>query len=130
MARRPPQHRACAWLVGILLLGFVARDASAQTYSVEIRPTLNDLDVKIEQIPQRSQLTIRLTNNESTRVRCVLNFDASPQTPRRSTRSISAHAEPPGNPRLGTAIRVRAAALVTHDTALAQVAGLRVLGPR
>ncbi len=89
MARRVPRHRGCTWIVGILLLGFVARDASAQTYSVEIRPTLNDLDVKIEQVPQTSMLIIKLTNNESTRVRCVLNFDASPQTPRRSTRSIN-----------------------------------------
>jgi len=89
MARRAPLHRSCTWIVGILLLGFVARDASAQTYSVEIRPTLNDLEIKIEQVPQRSLLIIRLTNNESKRVRCVLNFDASPQTPRRSTRSIN-----------------------------------------
>ena len=89
MARRAPRHRGSTWIVGILLLGFVARDASAQTYSVEIRPTLNDLEVKIEQIPQTSLLIIRLTNKESTRVRCVLNFDASPQTPRRSTRSIN-----------------------------------------
>jgi hypothetical protein len=89
MALRATRHRGCTWIVGILLLGFVPRDASAQTYSVEIRPTLNDLAVKIEQVPQRSLLIIRLTNNESTRVRCVLNFDASPQTPRRSTRSIN-----------------------------------------
>jgi hypothetical protein len=89
MALRAPLHRGCTWIVGMLLLGFIARDASAQTYSVEIRPTLNDLEVKIEQVPQRSLLIIRLTNNESKRVRCVLNFDASPQTPRRSTRSIN-----------------------------------------
>jgi predicted nucleic acid-binding protein len=30
---------------------------------------------------------------------------------------------------VATAIRVGAAALITHDKALAQVAGLRVLGP-
>jgi hypothetical protein len=89
MARRAPPLRVCTWIVGILLLGFVARDAFAQTYSVEIRPTLNDLKVKIEQIPQTSLLMIKLTNNESTRVRCVLNFNASPQTPRRSTRTIN-----------------------------------------
>jgi hypothetical protein len=89
MARWAPRHRGCSCIVGILLLGLIARDAFGQTYSVEIRPTLNDLAVKIEQIPQRSLLTIRLTNNQSTRVRCVLNFDASPQTPRRSTRSIN-----------------------------------------
>jgi hypothetical protein len=89
MARRIPRLRSCTWIVGILLLGFVARDASAQTYSVEIRPTLNDLEIKIEQVPQTSVLIIRLTNKESTRVRCVLNFNASPQTPRRSTRTIN-----------------------------------------
>ena len=89
MARRAPRHRNCTCIVGILLLGFVAHDASAQTYSVEIRPTLNDLEVKIEQVPQSSVLIIRLTNKESTRVRCVLNFNASPQTPRRSTRTIN-----------------------------------------
>jgi hypothetical protein len=31
MARRDPWHRSCTLIVGILLLGFVARDASAQT---------------------------------------------------------------------------------------------------
>ncbi len=89
MARPARRLLGCCGIVGILLLGFVARDASAQTYSVEIQPTLNDLKVKIEQIPQRSLLIIKLTNDEPTRVRCVLNFDASPQTPRRSTRSIN-----------------------------------------
>jgi len=62
MARRALPLRGCTWIVGILLLGFVARDASAQTYSVEIRPTLNDLKVKIEQIPQTSLLMIKLTS--------------------------------------------------------------------
>ena len=88
MARRSLRYRGCIGIVGILSLGFVARDASAQTYTVEIRPVLNDLKVKIEQIPQRSLLVIKLTNDEPARVRCVLNFDASPQTPRRSTRTI------------------------------------------
>lgn len=89
MARPAPRLRGYPWIVGILLLGFAVRDASAQTYTVEIRPTLNDLKVKIEQIPQTSLLIIKLTNNESARVRCTLNFDASPQTPRRSTRTIN-----------------------------------------
>jgi predicted nucleic acid-binding protein len=31
---------------------------------------------------------------------------------------------------VATAIRVGAAALITHDKSLARVAGLRVLGPR
>ena len=89
MARWITRLRGYTRIFGILLLGIVARDASAQTYSVEIRPTLNDLEIKIEQVPQTSVLIIRLTNKESTRVRCVLNFNASPQTPRRSTRSIN-----------------------------------------
>ena len=37
MTRRTPRLRGCTWIVGILLLGFVARNASAQTYAVEIR---------------------------------------------------------------------------------------------
>jgi hypothetical protein len=89
MARQAPRLRTCIGIVGLLLLGFVVRDASAQTYSVEIRPTLNNLNVKIEQIPQSKMLIVKLTNKESTRVRCVLTFNAQPQTPRRSTRSIN-----------------------------------------
>jgi len=60
----------------------------AQTYTVEIRPTLNDLDVKIEPVATTSMLVVRLTNNMDHRVRCRLRFDASPQTPHRSSLNI------------------------------------------
>jgi hypothetical protein len=72
-----------------LLLALIALEAPAQTYSVEIRPVLNDLDIKIEQIPQSTMLILRLTNNTDTRVRCQLVFDAAPQRLKRSTRSIN-----------------------------------------
>lgn len=66
----------------------LAAHAQSQTYTVEIRPVLNDLDIKIEQVAQASTLVIKLTNNSPTRVRCNLRFDASPQTPVRRTRNI------------------------------------------
>ena len=73
-----PGGRVRGWLrVGAaLLLELAALEASAQTYSAEIRPELNNLDIAIEQIPQASMLILRLTNNTATRVRCQLVFDA------------------------------------------------------
>jgi hypothetical protein len=59
--------------------------AVGQTYTVEVRPVLNDLDVKIETVPMSSALTLRLTNNTAGRVRCDLRYNAAPQTPRRAT---------------------------------------------
>jgi len=44
--------------------------AAGQTYTVDVRPVLNDLDVKIETVAMTSALTLRLTNNTATRVRC------------------------------------------------------------
>lgn len=84
-----PRFRAWFRTGGALLLALAATGVSAQTYSVEIRPELNDLDIAIEQIPQASMLILRLTNNTDTRVRCQLVFDASPQRLTRSTRSIN-----------------------------------------
>ena len=86
-----PASRIRRWcrLSAVLVLTLAALEVSAQTYSVEIRPELNDLDIKIEQIPQASMLILRLTNNTATRVRCQLVFDASPQRLTRSTRSIN-----------------------------------------
>jgi len=86
-----PGSRVRGWFrIGVaFLLALAALEASAQTYSVEIRPVLNDLDIKIEQIPQASMLILRLTNNTNTRVSCQLVFDASPQRLTRSTRSIN-----------------------------------------
>lgn len=57
----------------------------SQVYTVEVRPNLNDLDVAIDYVAQSTMLVMRLTNNGDVRVRCTLNYDASPQTPRRST---------------------------------------------
>ena len=67
----------------------LAAHAQSQTYTVEIRPTLNDLDIKIEQVAQASTLVVKLTNNSPTRVRCNLLFDPSPQTPVRRTHHIN-----------------------------------------
>jgi hypothetical protein len=65
----------------VLLLPLVA---AGQTYTVDVRPVLNDLDVKIETVAMTGALTLRLTNNTDTRVRCDLRYEASPQTPRRA----------------------------------------------
>jgi hypothetical protein len=72
----------------LLAIGSLAAHAQSSTYTVEIRPTLNDLDIKIEHVAQASTLVVNLTNNSPTRVRCNLRFDASPQTPVRRTRHI------------------------------------------
>ena len=71
-----------------LALGANAAHALSQAYTVEVRPVLNDLDVKIEHVAKSTMLVLNLTNNSPTRVRCDIQFDASPQTPRRSTRHI------------------------------------------
>lgn len=91
MTLRPSRLRFALPLIALPLLaaaGFAAH-AQSNTYTVEIRPTLNDLDIKIEQVAQASTLTIRLTNGSPTRVRCNLLLDASPQTPVRRTRHIN-----------------------------------------
>ncbi len=62
--------------------------AQSQVYTVDIRPTLNDLDIKIEHVADSRMLVVNLTNNSPTRVRCNLQFDASPQSPHRATRNI------------------------------------------
>jgi hypothetical protein len=82
--------RRRAWLVTVAMIPLAAGlpAARAQTYSVEIRPVLNGLDIGIEHVAQASMLIVKLTNRTDDRVRCQLVFDASPQTPVRSTRSI------------------------------------------
>ncbi len=85
--RRPGRLNGVALALALTVL--VAPAAFAQTYTVEVRPTLNDLDVKIEPVAQTSMLVVRLTNNTETRVRCQLRYDASPQTPFRSTVNIN-----------------------------------------
>ncbi len=75
--------------LSLLALGAQAAHAQSQIYTVDIRPVLNDLDIKIEHVAQSRQLVVNLTNNSPTRVRCDLRYDASPQTPFRSTRHIN-----------------------------------------
>jgi hypothetical protein len=75
--------------LSLLVLGAPALHAQSQTYTVDIRPTLNDLDVKIEHVASSRMLVVNLTNNSQTRVRCNVNFDPSPQTPLRTTRNIN-----------------------------------------
>lgn len=90
MSSSTPRVRSTLRLAGLCLpaLAALAVHAQSQTYTVEMRPVLNDLDIKIEQVAQASTLVIRLTNNSPTRVRCNLRFDASPQTPVRRSHNI------------------------------------------
>jgi hypothetical protein len=78
------------WLALVLLvIAAPAAHTQSQVYTVDIRPVLNDLDIKIEHVANSSMLVMNLTNNSPTRVRCNLLFDASPQSPQRSTRHIN-----------------------------------------
>lgn len=81
---------AVTLLLAVLLAGVApAAWAQSQVYTVTIRPVLNDLDVRIEHVADSRMLVVNLTNHSPTRVRCDLRFDAPPQTPDRSTRSIN-----------------------------------------
>jgi len=67
-------------LAGAALACLAATPAAwAQTYEVEVTPTLNDLPIKIETVPMSGVLVVKLTNNGTTKVRCDLRYDASPQ---------------------------------------------------
>lgn len=90
MTHEPARPRTLlrAVALSLLALGAPAAHAQSQTYTVDIRPVLNDLDIKIEPVSSSSMLVVNLTNNSPTRVRCNLRFDASPQTPLRTTRNI------------------------------------------
>jgi hypothetical protein len=84
--RRPGRLKGAALALALIVL--VAPAVSAQTYTVEIRPTLNDLDVKIEPVSKSSMLVLRLTNNSDRRIRCRLRYDAPPQTTFRSSLNV------------------------------------------
>jgi hypothetical protein len=84
----PRAMRGCL-AVALVALAAPAGQAQSQVYTVDIRPVLNDLDVKIEHVADSRMLVVNMTNNSPTRVRCNLRFDASPQTPQRSTRHIN-----------------------------------------
>jgi hypothetical protein len=72
--------------IGVLLaVAMLTPLAIAQTYSVNIKPTLHDLDIKIEPVATTAMLVVKLTNKTDAKVRCDLRYDASPQTPHRNT---------------------------------------------
>ena len=89
----PESTRLCTLLgsltLSLLAFGAQAVHAQSQVYTVDIRPTLNDLDVKIEYVANARVLTVNLTNHSPTRVRCSLHYNAPPQTPLRATRNIN-----------------------------------------
>ena len=91
MTHEPSRQRPWLRTLVLSLLALCAQGAGAQsqTYTVDIRPVLNDLDVKIEHVANSRMLVVNLTNNSPTRVRCSLHYDASPQTPLRTTRHIN-----------------------------------------
>jgi hypothetical protein len=83
-----PRPMLGAVALSLLGLGAQPADAQSQSYTVDIRPELNGLDIKIEHVANTHMLVLNLTNNSPTRVRCNLHYDASPQTPFRTTRHI------------------------------------------
>ena len=87
LARRHSVLRALS--MPLLALCAQVAVAQSQVYSVEIRPQLNGLDIKIEHVANSRMLVVNLTNNSPTRVRCKLHYDASPQTPLRTSRHIN-----------------------------------------
>ena len=84
------RRRSLMHSLTLSLLALCAQaSAQSQVYTVEIRPELNGLDIKIEHVANSRMLVVNLTNNSPTRVRCNLHYDASPQTPLRTTRHIN-----------------------------------------
>ena len=72
-------------ICAVVALSMAAADALAQTYSVNINPTLNGLDIGIEPVAQSGVLVVKLTNKTGQRVRCDLRYDAAPQPLYRKT---------------------------------------------
>lgn len=72
-------------LLLVLALSMPGPDASAQTYSVNVRPDLHDLDIKIEPVASSGMLIMKLTNNTDRKVKCNLRYDAAPQPLYRKT---------------------------------------------
>lgn len=72
-------------LVAAVALAALSPGAVAQTYTVEVRPERDDVNVKIETVEQSDLLLVKLTNGGTAKVRCDLRYDASPQMPYRTT---------------------------------------------
>jgi hypothetical protein len=73
--------RLCVLLAATMLVSA----ADAQTYSVNLKPLLHDLDIKIEPVETTGLLVIKLTNKTDGKVRCDLVYDAAPQPLYRTT---------------------------------------------
>jgi hypothetical protein len=59
--------------------------ALAQNYTVNINPTLNDLDIQIEPVASAGVLVLKLTNRTAQKIRCNIRYDAAPQPLERKT---------------------------------------------
>jgi hypothetical protein len=90
MKGSPARLHRSLWICAVLALAMPATDAVAQTYSVNINPTLNGLDVGIEPVAQSGVLVIKLTNKTAQKVRCDLRYDAAPQPLYRKTTYVDA----------------------------------------
>jgi hypothetical protein len=84
--RRPGRLNGLARALALTVL--FAPAAFGQTYTVEVHPNLNDLDIKIEPVAMTGMLVVKLTNDTDRKVRCKLRYDASPQTPYRSSVNV------------------------------------------
>lgn len=80
------QTREVLWVLvlNVALVGgwlaLSARPAAAEaTYTVELKPELNGLPLKVETVENQGVLVIKVTNQGDAKVRCDLRFDASPQ---------------------------------------------------
>jgi hypothetical protein len=76
-----PRRTTTRILVAALALAtaVLPRIATAQTYDVDLKTTLNDLPVEVDTVPMSGVLIVRITNTGSVKVRCDLRYDASPQ---------------------------------------------------
>ena len=66
----------CSAALALMLAAAVRAEA---TYTVDIRPDLDGLDIKIEPVAQTGILVVQLTNKSDKKVRCDLRYDAAPQ---------------------------------------------------
>jgi hypothetical protein len=82
------KHRSSTWIVAAVA-GLLPLAAAAQTYRVEVKPDLDGLDVRIETVEAAGMLVVKLTNRATVKVRCDLHYDASPQTPYRTTKFVA-----------------------------------------
>jgi len=82
-------HRSLG-IWAVLALSMPATGAVAQTYSVNINPALNGLDIGIEPVAQSGVLVVKLTNKTAQKVRCDLRYDAAPQPLYRKTTYVDA----------------------------------------